>query len=84
MNTNQTTQTKFLFRINKILDTIEENTPINRFVVCRILNITPKQYELLHPYLVEAYADKIEFNSNDKKWYWIEKQKKKSGKREAQ
>lgn len=84
MGTIQTSQTKFLYRIAKILETIQENTPLNRFVLCRILNITPKQYESIHPYLVEAYGDKIEYNVNSRKWVWIEKNSKKSAKRESQ
>ena len=72
MNENiQTHETKFLYRINKILEIIKQNSPINRFVVCRMLKITPKQYELLHPYLAEAYSDKIEYNRNSREWYWL-------------
>lgn len=70
----QDSNAKFLFRVNKYLEIVKEHKTINRFVVCRLLMITPKQYELLHPYLVEAYADKIEYNPNRKEWTWIEKE----------
>ena len=73
----QTSETKFLYRVNNILQTIEKNSPINRFALCRMLNITPKQYELLHPYLVEAYPDKLEFSTTTKQWTWKAKPIKK-------
>lgn len=69
----QSSESKFIHKINMILNKIKEEKSINRFVLCRLLNITPKQYELLHPYLVEAYQDKIEFNPNGKMWSWVEK-----------
>lgn len=64
-------EAKFTHRVNMVLDKIQQNSPINRYVLCRMLQITPKQYESMHPYLVEAYQDKIEFSNVGKTWTWI-------------
>ena len=64
---------KFISKVNLILRTIEKERTINRFVLCRQTNMTPRQYSSLHGYLQEGYADKITFDDKTKIWSWIGK-----------
>ena len=74
MSKIQSSNQKFLFLVNKYLQKVKEEGTINKFVVCRLLMITPRQYESMHSYLKDGYADKMEYNDGKREWTWIEKE----------
>ena len=75
MNANISSEQKFVSKINMILAKIQSEGTINRFVLCRMTNTTPRQYSSIHPYLAEAYPDKISFDEKTKNWTWVAKER---------
>ncbi len=60
---------------NKWLKEIKEVGIIKRVDLIKKLGLTTRQYERLTSYMLEEFEDYIEYKKENKRWYWIKKEK---------
>jgi len=61
LSTEQITQN----RIQKFIEIVTKHGLINQWKIVREMNMTPKQYEMLKPLLIQGYDDVLEFHNGN-------------------
>lgn len=70
---HESSASKFFKQVTRFVQTVASYGTVNRFVVARQIGMTPRQYDQIHPYLLEAYADVLSYDPSEKSWSYIAK-----------